>query len=79
MCAELSMPLHGQPRAVMDRDELISKWEELSNYTIGEWVHGYEIMVDDIWSLDNEGNRILNFSRMQNKKNIYFVEVYSET
>ncbi|XP_014089062.1 TBC1 domain family member 19 isoform X1 [Bactrocera oleae] len=34
MCAELSMPLHGQPRAVMDRDELISKWEELSNYTI---------------------------------------------
>lgn len=36
MCAELSMPLQGQPRTVIDRDELISKWEELSNYTIGE-------------------------------------------
>ncbi|XP_067626036.1 TBC1 domain family member 19 isoform X2 [Eurosta solidaginis] len=34
MCAELSMPLQGQPRAVMDRDEMISKWDELSNYTI---------------------------------------------
>lgn len=38
MCAELSMPLQGQPRAVMDRDELISKWDELSNYNIGKWV-----------------------------------------
>lgn len=36
MCSELKMACQGQPRISTDRDELLSKWDELSNYTIGE-------------------------------------------
>uniref|UniRef100_A0A1A9WW95 Rab-GAP TBC domain-containing protein n=1 Tax=Glossina brevipalpis TaxID=37001 RepID=A0A1A9WW95_9MUSC len=35
MCAELKVYAQGQPRASSDRDELITKWDELSNYAIG--------------------------------------------
>ena len=35
MCSELKMACQGQPRISTDRDELQSKWDELSNYTIG--------------------------------------------
>lgn len=34
MCAELKAPIHGQPRATADREELQTKWEELSNYPV---------------------------------------------
>uniref|UniRef100_A0A1I8MLL5 Rab-GAP TBC domain-containing protein n=1 Tax=Musca domestica TaxID=7370 RepID=A0A1I8MLL5_MUSDO len=34
MCSELKMASQGQPRISTDRDELLSKWDELSNYTI---------------------------------------------
>lgn len=36
MCSELKMASQGQPRISTDRDELLSKWDELSNYTIGK-------------------------------------------
>ncbi|XP_013110989.1 TBC1 domain family member 19 isoform X1 [Stomoxys calcitrans] len=34
MCSELKMASQGQPRVATDRDELMTKWDELSNYTI---------------------------------------------
>lgn len=34
MCAELKAPIQGQPRDAADRDELSTKWEELSNYSL---------------------------------------------
>ncbi|KAL9930199.1 TBC1 domain family member 19 isoform 1-T1 [Glossina fuscipes fuscipes] len=34
MCAELKVYAQGQPRTSSDRDELLAKWDELSNYAI---------------------------------------------
>ncbi|XP_065357666.1 TBC1 domain family member 19 isoform X2 [Calliphora vicina] len=34
MCSELKMACQGQPRISTDREELLNKWDELSNYTI---------------------------------------------
>ncbi|XP_046812263.1 TBC1 domain family member 19 isoform X1 [Lucilia cuprina] len=34
MCSELKMACQGQPRIPADREELLNKWDELSNYTI---------------------------------------------
>lgn len=36
MCSELKMACQGQPRISTDREELLNKWDELSNYTIGK-------------------------------------------
>lgn len=36
MCAELKVPLQGQTRILSDREELASKWEELSNYQVSD-------------------------------------------
>lgn len=35
MCVELEVTLQGQPRSSAEREELLSKWDELSNYQIG--------------------------------------------
>lgn len=35
MCAELEVTLQGQPRTSAEREELLNKWDELSNYQIG--------------------------------------------
>lgn len=37
MCSELKMACQGQPRIPVDREELLSKWDELSNYSIGKY------------------------------------------
>lgn len=34
MCVELKAPIQGQPRAAADKEELTTKWEELSNYAV---------------------------------------------
>jgi len=36
MCGELKVPLHGQPRISADREDFVAKWNELSNYNMGE-------------------------------------------
>lgn len=36
MCTELNAPLQGQIRCPNDREEFLNKWDELSNYQIGE-------------------------------------------
>lgn len=35
MCTELEVTLQGQMRTTAEREELLSKWDELSNYQIG--------------------------------------------
>lgn len=35
MCTELEVTLQGQMRTSAEREELLSKWDELSNYQIG--------------------------------------------
>lgn len=35
MCTELEVTLQGQPRSVAEKEELLNKWDELSNYQIG--------------------------------------------
>lgn len=37
MCTELEVTLQGQPRSVAEKEELLNKWDELSNYQIGIW------------------------------------------
>lgn len=34
MCTELKAPLQGLLRSAVDKEELVSKWNELSNYQI---------------------------------------------
>ncbi|XP_030383303.1 TBC1 domain family member 19 [Scaptodrosophila lebanonensis] len=34
MCAELKVPLHGQPRISADREDFVAKWNELSSYNM---------------------------------------------
>ncbi|XP_037928020.1 TBC1 domain family member 19 isoform X2 [Teleopsis dalmanni] len=34
MCNDLSVPVLGQQRTLQDREEVLTKWDELSNYTI---------------------------------------------
>lgn len=41
MCTELEVTLQGQLRTGAERDELLTKWDELSNYQIG--------MMDIFW------------------------------
>lgn len=36
MCTEMKTSLPGQIRCPTDREEFFNKWEELSNYQIGE-------------------------------------------
>ena len=45
MCSELKMACQGQPRISTDRDELQSKWDELSNYTIGMYVGTHKCLL----------------------------------
>lgn len=35
MCNEMQVTLQGQPRISVDKEELLNKWNELSNYQIG--------------------------------------------
>lgn len=35
MCNEMQVTLQGQPRNSVDKEELLNKWNELSNYQIG--------------------------------------------
>lgn len=35
MCTELEVTLQGQPRSAAENEELLNKWDELSNYQIG--------------------------------------------
>lgn len=35
MCSELEVTLQGQLRTSAEREELLNKWDELSNYQIG--------------------------------------------
>lgn len=35
MCTELQVTLQGQLRPLTEREELLNKWDELSNYQIG--------------------------------------------
>lgn len=35
MCTEMQVTLQGQPRPNPEREELLAKWDELSNYQIG--------------------------------------------
>lgn len=35
MCAELEVTLQGQVRTTAEKEELLNKWDELSNYQIG--------------------------------------------
>lgn len=34
MCVELNIPIQGQIRLPADREEILNKWNELSNYQI---------------------------------------------
>lgn len=34
MCTEMQVTLQGQPRPTAEREELMTKWDELSNYQI---------------------------------------------
>lgn len=36
MCNEMQVTLQGQPRNTVDKEELLNKWNELSNYQIGK-------------------------------------------
>lgn len=36
MCNELQVSLQGHPRNTVDKEELVNKWNELSNYQIGK-------------------------------------------
>lgn len=36
MCTELEVTLQGQPRSLTEKEELLLKWDELSNYQIGK-------------------------------------------
>lgn len=36
MCTELEVTLQGQPRSITEKEELLLKWDELSNYQIGK-------------------------------------------
>lgn len=38
MCTELDVTLQGQPRSAAEKEELLNKWDELSNYQIGKYV-----------------------------------------
>lgn len=42
MCTELEVTLQGQLRTGAEREELLNKWDELSNYQIGMWVSSSE-------------------------------------
>lgn len=35
MCSELQITLQGQQRPIVEKEELLNKWDELSNYQIG--------------------------------------------
>lgn len=37
MCTEMQVTLQGQPRPGPEREELLAKWDELSNYQIGSF------------------------------------------
>lgn len=39
MCTELEVTLQGQLRTGAEREELLNKWDELSNYQIGIQIH----------------------------------------
>lgn len=36
MCTELEVTMQGQPRTSAEREILMNKWDELSNYQIGK-------------------------------------------
>lgn len=43
MCMELEVTLQGQPRSTAEKEELLNKWDELSNYSIGLWSLAFPI------------------------------------
>lgn len=45
MCAELEVTLQGQVRTTAEKEELLNKWDELSNYQIGLF-HNIVVLLD---------------------------------
>lgn len=58
MCNELQVSLQGHPRNTADKEELLNKWNELSNYQIGQYnliehIHHehHELILTDLFDI----------------------------